>query len=132
MKTEEEEIQLLLEWFNMSPFTSLNDAGKFKGEEIKKIIYKMQGLDFIQIQTIGHFGGGAFVSLTPKGRSILINGGYKQFLILEEHRRKEEGEKREREKKAYEYTKKTFIWVIIGTIAAILTIIISLFSYFKK
>src|ERR1700722_7339367 len=132
MESEEDKIQALLEWFNMSPFTGYEDALKFRDPEIKPVINKMHGMGFIEIQTIGHFGGGSFISLTTKGRTVVHNGGYKAYLKSEEERKQLEKEKENREKEIYENSienlkvgKNSRIWVIVGVLIALLTLVFS-------
>jgi hypothetical protein len=138
MESEEDNIQSLLEWFNLSPYIPYNDVIKIKGEEFKQMINRMHAMDFIEIQTIGHYGGGTFISLTTKGRSVLQNGGYKKYLKFEEERKGIEQEKENREKRLYENSienlrvgKNSRTWVIVGVIIALLTLLLSILWHYS-
>jgi hypothetical protein len=130
MKSEDEIIDELLGQLDSSIYLKYDDV-KNRGAEYAKAISRMRSLDFIQIQSIGHYGGHKYISLTSKGSSVVHGGGCRKYLT-------DAQEKEQREKEIYEYTKNTFgltkrntNWVIIGAIASIIAAIAAIVSIIK-
>lgn len=130
MESEEEIIDTLLNQLDSTVYLKYDDV-KNRGQEYSRAINKMRSLDFIQIQSIGHYGGHNYISLTSKGGSVVHGGGYRKYITVEQ-------EKQRREKEIYEYAKNTFgltkkntNWVIVGAIASIIAAIAAIISIIK-
>jgi hypothetical protein len=92
----------------------------------------LQAEGLIKIENIANMGGNNFISLTSKGKEVIVNGGYKRYLIQKKEKEQLEIEAHEIAKQGNVHAYKIKIWTVrtfwVSVIAALTGIALVAFA----
>lgn len=134
MSKEEDTIQNLLMKFNEVHPTGYdwllkNTTDEEMRESYIECIKIMYGLGFITVSNNGYIGQN-IITLTPLGRNVIINGGYKKYLADKIEKDKIEREIYANTMENLEVAKSSRIWVIIGVGVSIVALILTILWHY--